>query len=320
MLRHPLRLLAAAGCVLGLAAPPASLPSRQIRVPVWLESKADDASAGRAPLLAMKDLRATLEGAPSRVMDVKGPGNDLLLLVVLDVVGDLSLVEPAKDALIAEIDKLPPNTYVGLLRAQDGLKVLVDPTADRRTVTAAIEGLPVSGKAGLLETVETITRIGDSILNKTAVRVAVLYITDSDIANYREDYTNPVINSSDTHDLSRRFPEALIQEKFSKLDAVMAARQTPLFVLHLHYRGDRLNEAYQNGLKQTVDRIGGASIFCRSSAEIPESVHHMLELVGSQYSVTLAVPERKANHVQVQLEDGDHRSLNYRTRFFLKAR
>jgi hypothetical protein len=296
-----------------LAAPPVNLPSRQIRVPVWVESRSGEP-------LAVKDLQATLEGAPSRVLDVKGPGNDLMLLVVLDLVGDLFLVEPAKDAFIAEINKLPSNTYVGLLRAQDGLKVLVDPTADRAAVSTAVENLPVSGKAGLLETVETIAQIGDNILSKTAVRVAVLYVTDSDIANYREDYTNPVINSSDAHDLSRRFPEALIQEKISKLEGALAARQTPLFIAHLRYRGDRLNEAYQNGLKQIADRTGGASLVCRSSAEIPESIQHIVELISSQYSVTLAVPDRKGTNVQVQLEDGSHRTLSYRTRFSLKTR
>ncbi len=309
-----MRWMAAAGCCLALlAAPPAKMPARQIRVPVWVDAKAADPLDG-------KDLHAKLGGADSRVLDVKGPSDFLMLLVVLDVVGDLSRVEPAKDALVAGISKLPPKVYVGVLRAQDGLKVLVDPTADRGAVTEAIQNLPVSGKAGLLETVETAEQLGDSILTKTAVRVAVLYVTDSEIENYREDYTNPVINSSDTHDLSRRFPETLIQEKFSKLNTVLAARQTPLFILHLRYRNDRLGEAYQNGLKQAADLTGGSATFCRSSGEIPEAMQQMLELISSHYSVTLAVPERRMRRVQVQLEAGDKHTLTYRTLFFLKGR
>ena len=43
-------------------------------------------------------------------------------------------------------------------------------------------------------------------MRKSPVRVSVLYITDGSIYSYREDYTNPVINESDPHDLSRRFP------------------------------------------------------------------------------------------------------------------
>ena len=42
-------------------------------------------------------------------------------------------------------------------------------------------------------------------MRKSPVRVSVLYITDRNIYNYREDYTNPVINGSDPHDLSRVF-------------------------------------------------------------------------------------------------------------------
>ena len=51
------------------------------------------------------------------------------------------------------------------------------------------------------------------MVRKTYVRSAVLYITDSNIYNYREDYTNPVINYSDRGDLSRRFPEGLVREQ-----------------------------------------------------------------------------------------------------------
>lgn len=317
MRRVKLRWLGVAGCLAGLLAapPPPKASVRQLRVPVWAEAK-----SASEQTLVLKDLRAKLGGADTRVVALRGPQDDLMILVVLDMVGDLSYVGPARDALIAELEKLPPTTYVGLMRAQDGLKVLVDPTVDRAAATEAIRNLSISGKAGFLETVETAARVGDTILTKTPVRVAVLYLTDSEIENYREDYTNPVINSSDSHDLSRRFPEVLIQEKFSKLTAAMASWQTPLFVVHLRYRSDRLGQAYQNGLKQIADLTGGASTICRSSAEIPEAVQRMFGLISSQYSVTLAVPERKFKNVQVQLEAEDQRPLNYRTRFFLKAR
>ena len=74
----------------------------------------------------------------------------------------------------------------------------------------------MSGKAGLLTTVDVIGRIADSMLKKSPVRVAILYITDGDVRNYREDFTNPVINSSDFNDMSRRFPETLVQEKIAR--------------------------------------------------------------------------------------------------------
>jgi hypothetical protein len=195
---------------------------RQIRVPVWPD----------APLKVL-DLRATIDGSAARVLSLKSPDDDLMLLIVLDLAGDASSVEPAKEALLNEIRKLPPRTVVGLLRAQDRLRVLADPTADHESLAQAIKALPVSGKAGLLDTIETAGHIGDSILAKTTVRVALLYVSDSDVANYREDFTNPVINSSDSHDLSRRFPETLVQEKISQIAGALAGQQTPFFLVHL---------------------------------------------------------------------------------------
>ena len=298
------------------AAPPKST-SRTVKVAVWADAAEGASPAGH---LAAKDLTATLAGAESRVVDVKGPGEDLMLVAVLDLAGDLSLAEAAKDALAADLGKLPPRATVAVMRAQDGAKVLADPGADRAAAVSAVRDLPVSGKAGLLDTVETVTRLADSILAKTSVRMAVLYVTDSDPENYREDFTNPVINSSDTHDLSRRFPEALIQDKISKVAAVLAERQAPLFVVHLRYRGDRLGEAYQNGLKQLAEVTGGSAIFCRSSEEIADAIHRALGLITSSYSVAVAVPDLRSKSFDLHLDAGGKFSLTYRTRFVLKER
>ena len=295
------------------AAPPGKPASRTIRVPVWADSR------NGAPFTA-KDMSATLDGHATRVLAVESPNDGLMLLAVLDLAGDLSLAEPAKEDVAAEIEKLPPRVFVAVMRAQDGPKVLADPGVDRAPALASIRDLPVSGKAGLLDTVETVTRLADSILVKSAVRVAVLYLTDSDVENYREDFTNPVINSSDTHDLSRRFPEALIQDKISKLMSVLDTRQAPLFIVHLRFRGDRLGEAYQNGLKQLAEVTGGSAIFCRSSEEIADAIHRSLATITASYSVTLALPERPLKNVQVQLDAGENWTLGYRARFVLKER
>jgi hypothetical protein len=293
-----------------VAAPPPKAPARQIKVPVWVNG-----SGAVKPA----DLSASLEGAKSRVLDVKGPDDDLLLLLVLDLASEFALAEPAKQALISAVEALPEHAFVGLLRAQDGLHVLVDPTGDRAEVANAIRDLPVSGKAGLLGTVEPMQSLADSVLAKSDVRVAVLYVTDSEVENYREDFTNPVINQSDSRDLSRRFPDALIRERMSKLEAALQDRQAPLFMVHLRYRSDRLNEAYQSGLKGLAEATAGTAVFCRSSAEIGEAVRQVFGLIASHYSVTLAVPARARKSVQVQLQ-ADGSNLNYRTRFVLKER
>lgn len=292
--------------LLVLVAPP-STGVRTIHVPFWI-------TAGGGEGLKAADLNAKLEGRPVAVRSLLGPDDPLLLLIVSDMVGDMSGVAPAKEALSAAVRKLPASVYAGLLRAQDGLSVVVDPSTDREAIPAAIDAMTITGNAGLLNTVETVTRIADGILRKSVVRVAVLYVTDSNIRNYREDYTNPVINYSDPHDMSRRFPGELIREKISKLDASLARLEAPLFILHLDYRSDTLNEAYQVGLKQLASATGGTSTFCRSNAEIPGAVAEMFRTILSHYRVDLQIPERTPKIAKVELVS-EGRSLNYRTEF-----
>ena len=296
-----------------LAAPPTTRRA-QFKIAVWVKTKTGEAGA-----LTAKDFTATLQGSAARVLAVSRPGEALMTLLVLDLTEGLTRSDIAKEALLAEIQEMPDSAYVGLMRAQDGLKVVLDPTKDRAAAAEAIRALPVSGKAGLLDTVEMAEGIADAILTKTALRLAVFYVTDSSIENYREDFINPVINTSDTHDLSRRFPEQLVQERIARLEKNLARRQTPLFIVHLIYRSDRLNEAYQNGLKQLAETTAGTSLFCRSNAEIPEAIKKTFETIASHYSVCLELSNRAIESTEVQLaiagnESGD-RSLIYRTRF-----
>jgi hypothetical protein len=255
---------------------------------------------------------------------MKTPADEQIVLIVLDLTGDLSLVDAAKEGLLSAIRKLPSTTWVGLLRAQDGLKVLADPTADREAVADAIQSLPVSGRPGLLETVEPAGRIADYMAQKSSVRLAVLYVTDGEVENYREDFANPVINSSDPHDLSRKFPEVLIQEKISKLQGILSSQQTPLFIVHLRYLTQPLNEAYQNGLKQLAESTAGVSAFCRSSAEIPEAIQKAFDTISAQYTLTLALPEKRPPGIQIRLcavdAQGGDPVLSYRSRLLLKEK
>lgn len=310
-------------CTLGASAVLEASPAKERRgsfkVPLWVEPKAEEQDLDLGP----EDLNARVQGRPARVLSVSRPGDNLMALVVFDLTGDLELGDKAKEALIGQIQQLPERSYVGLLRSQDGLKVLLDPTKDRAAVASAVREVPVSGKAALLESVETMEGIADTILSKASIRVAVFYVTDSDVGNYREDFTNPVINWSDSHDLSRRFPEQLIHEKIAKMEARLAGSQAPLFIVHLNYRSDRLNEAYQNGLKRLAEVTGGSALFCRSIAEIPDATGKIFATIDSHYSVSLEMPERAGKSVEVQLElatsaGGDERNLSYRTHFVFK--
>lgn len=265
-------------------------------------------------------IQAHLNGAPTKVLEVRKPGDDLIILLAIDLTESLSLADPAKEALIEQLSKLPPKTLVAVMRAQDGLTVLLDPSSDAEQLADAVRKVPVSGKAGFLETVEQLSEIGDSILTKTRVRTASFFITDSDISNYREDFTNPVINSSDSSDLSRRFPEGLVQDKITRLNSRISSRQTPLFVVHLDYRSDRLNEAYQNGIKKLAETTGGMSAFCRSIADIPTNIRDMFGRIYSHYSLTLELPPKakKALAVTLTVEGAGQSTLMYRPQIVVK--
>jgi hypothetical protein len=296
-----------------VAAPP---PARSaiLRLPAWfsLDNKSTGEKGQGKP-----GLSAVLDGEEARVISVKGPGEDLMLLIVLDLTGDLSLVEPARRALAGEIEKLPTCAWVALLKSQDGLQVVADPTPDRAAITSLVESLPATGRPGLLDTVEAAARLGDGILTRSQVRLAALYVTDSDVRGYREDFTNPVINSSDSHDLSRRFPEVLVREKISKLDEKLAARQTPIFIVHLDYRSDPLNEAYQIGLKQLAETTGGTGTFARSVADIPGNLHAAFASISTHSSVALEMPKnvRRAFQVRLSMAGDESGAVNHRTRF-----
>lgn len=297
--RHLLALLPASALARSAAS---NAPATIRRVTAWCASE------------TLQTVDAKVEGKSTRVLRVKRPADDLLLLVLLDVTGDLTLVDPARQALVSEIAKLPSSAWIGVLRCQDGLRVLTDPTADRDASTSAIQNAQVSGRAGLLETIEPAAALAQSLLKKAPVRLAILYVTDSNIFNYREDYTNPVINMSDQRDLSRRFPEALIREKTAKLTASLAATDTPIFIAHLAFLRDRLNEAYQTGLTQMAEATGGQALFCRSQTDIAGTIAQVVDRIRSMWAVDVEVPGGAPRNFTVHLS-APGADLQHRTRF-----
>jgi hypothetical protein len=292
---------------------PGQAQTARISIPAWAEGN----NCARDP-----KFEATLDGKPVPVTAQLGPTSDQIILVVFDLTADLTLIEAAKQAVISEISKLPQNAWVGLLRDQDGLHVLADPAANRQPLIDAIQSLSNSGEPGLLETVQSAMALADALLRKSPVRVSVLYITDSNIYSYREDYSNPVINGSDPHDLSRVFPGALVQEKISKLLSDVSSLQAPLFVVHINYHHDQLNTIYQNGLETLAEATGGKLDLCRSVAEIPEDMSEMFARIASAWRLTLEVPAKIHSSSQFRVSapcsEGELR-LSWRTHFHLKG-
>lgn len=266
-----------------------------VLVPAWI------ANGSGAPLNP-KDFEAKFVATSSTVIAIRGNSTPLLLFVAIDFSDSLILTEAAKTALVQSISQANPGTYVALLRIPEQPMVLLDPSLDRDAFAETLATLPMSGRAGFFEMVDVIARVTDPLMRQNPVRAAVLYLTDSEIHNYRQDYTNPVINAADSRDLSRRFPDALIREKVSTLTNELLRTSTPVFVVHLNYRNDTLNEAYQTGIKRLAQATGGRSVFCRSIAEIPVAIGDMVNAIQAMDIVEVAVPESVTGMVSLTLE------------------
>lgn len=281
---------------------------REIKVAV----SAVNPSGGYRDDLKPAGFEVHLGGQPAAVTSVVAPEGDLVLLVVMDVIGDLGRIDTARQALVNEIEKLGGRQYVSVLQAQDGLQVVQDPTRDRERLRESILSLPVASNPGLMGAVEQASAIGDSMLSKSDVRVAVLFITDGSIYRYRGDYTSPVINPSDRSDLSRRFRDRLIQEKISAVLSSLNTSVTPLFFLHLESRADPLNAVYENGIQQFAQATAGEAIFCRSLAEIPTQMAQLLDRVRNLYMLSVRTTLPLGRRLELEIKHPGSPALLHR--------
>ncbi len=289
-----------------LAGEPRPTEPDRIRVPFWIAS-GESLEAGA--------LTATIGGRPASIARLQTPDDDLMILLVLDLTEDLNEIDMARGGLVRAISEAPVNAHIGVMQAQNGLRVLGDPTDDRDAAIEAVNNLSISGTPALLETIEPVSALADSLIEDTGVRIAIFYVTDSEIDEYREDFTNPVVNRSDEGDMSRRFPEALVRDRISRLDAKLSASQAPIFVVHLNYETGRTDVAYQNGILQMTTRTGGDAVFCRSNAEISGAIEAMMRRVVNHYSLDLRLPQQADDTVEIQLESSAAEILGYRTRY-----
>lgn len=284
-----------------------------VSIPAWIG--ADNCSSSL-------NLEATLNGKPAPITGQLGPNSDQIILIVFDLSSDYSRAAAAKEAVISEISKLPSNVWVGMLRTEDGLHVLADPTAKRKPVISEIHSLTTSSETGFLGTVQSALSLADAMVRASPVRVSVLYITDGSIYGYREDYTNPVINASDPHDLSRRFPGALIEAKISSLAHHIESLQAPLFVIHLKYRQDQFDQVYQSGIDNLVKITGGEAAFCHSVAEVPDTTDTIFARILKSWRLNLVVPPKLHKTLQIRLTarcHGGNVQLSYRPYLYWKG-
>lgn len=269
-----------------------------LKIPVWIQ---DD--NGQYWLEGNRQVfKVFIDEKEAPLKSFQSARSSMMVLVVFDTVADLARVNQARSKLVEAIKNLRQNYWVGLMRAQDGLSVIQEPTPDRNLLAEKIKSIQISGKAGLMDTLEPVSRLATSMTQKANVRVVVLYVTDSGVANYRADYLNPVVNSSDSGDLSRRFSDRAIQERVSRVTESLNRFTVPIFILHLEYRTDSLNLAYQSGLERIASASGGLALFSRTNDDIASSLESILKRMQSSYFLGVEYPETKRGGHKLRIE------------------
>jgi hypothetical protein len=259
------------------------------------------------------------------VSGLQNQENPALLFIALDTVGDIAKVDQARSALKREVETLGSQYWVGLLSAQERLEVLQDPTPDRGLLDQKLDIFSQIGKAGLLECYQKVAEFSNGILQQTQARVGVIFVTDSDIGNYQQDYLNPPVNYSDSRDLSRRFGGRALQEKISKMTLTMARYHAPIFIVHIDPARDPLNRAYQNGLKQLAEASGGQLFLSKTAIDIPTMIQEAFRWARSFYVLNFQVPPSRKDTLKIRVslaENSGGRAtdsrLTYASRILLK--
>lgn len=286
----------------------AAAGTSELRVPLWV---ADPGGAPQADLKA-EQIQAWINGDRVAVQDLQNPSEPLILMLVMDTVGDLSRIDAARSAIARHVESMDPQWRVALLQAQDGLRVVEDPTSDHAKLLASLSALPVSGTPGLLDAVAPAASIAQSVLAHSDVRVAVLFVTDGSITQYRGDYSAAVVNPSDRGDLSRRFRDRVVQERVTSLIASLRVFSAPLFFVHLQERNGNLDVAYQNGIQRFAEATAGEAYFVRAISDVESAIDRALGRIGSHYSVRLSAPLSEATPLDIRLEAPEAPQLKYR--------
>jgi hypothetical protein len=267
-----------------------------LKIPVWVRNGNGFEAGWR-----LEDFHLSDGKAPLPLVSLQRPEAPTLLFIAFDTVGEVSAITEMHTALKAELKKLGPQYRVGLLSAHEIFKVIQDPTADFSMLEQKIDTLTQNGKAGLLDNIQTVSEFSSQILHKTQVRVAVLFITDSDIGNYRTNYLNPTVNYSDNRDLSRRFPGRALQEKISRMTLTLARTQIPIFILHIDPGQDPLNKIYQDGLKQIAETLGGQLFLSKTVNDVPLMVQSAFAWIRSFYLLGFQATKGKNEQLKIQI-------------------
>jgi len=109
-------------------------------MPFWVQNS----PYGGNPL-PLDDFSPEVRGHRLKPEFVLGPTSGLFLLLALDLSGDIATATAAKDAVAAEVDKMPSHVYVSVFTCQDELKAPLEPTTDRARVLKTLQSVESIG-------------------------------------------------------------------------------------------------------------------------------------------------------------------------------
>lgn len=265
-----------------------------LKTPVWADAPPSD-------------LDVEINGQLAAPVAVSDSDSHLILLLVLDAVSRPDRVDAAREAVISKLTELGRKVHAGVLSAQDGLSVVQPPIRSRKRLREKLESVAVRGVPGLLDVVGQVSRLADETLGAADIRLAVLFLTDGQIEDYRGDYTLPVVNPSDSRDLSRRFRGQLIRERIRSVAGSLESSQAPIFFLHLVRRYDDLNEVYQNGISEFARMTGGLALFARAVQDVPVMVEQLLDEIAAHVVLSLEVACDGPLRLEVMADDAGAR-------------
>lgn len=159
--------------------------SFRAKIPVF----ATDADATPVEPHQAEDFRLTQDGRPVSVTEFLEADSPLLLILALDTTGDRTYIDAVRESLTEFTRTLPANIQIMVLTINDGVKPVQNNTADKELLAAAIADYAITGRPGFLENVATVAANANKIFMRHPLRVATLFITDSDIYNYRRRYS-----------------------------------------------------------------------------------------------------------------------------------
>ncbi len=266
------------------------------KIPVWVRQGTQFIQD-----LGSDSFQITLGKKTLKNFQLESPSSPTLLFIAFDTVGDVAPLMQVRETLSRELAQLPSNYRIGLLSAHENFGVIQDPTEDRELLRKKIDEMALVGKAGLLDTIQPLMEFSSQLLRKTNVRVAILLITDSDIGNYRTNYLNPVVNYSDTRDLSRRFPGRALQEKIARMTSSLSAYPVPCLIVHIDPGSDPLNKIYQDGLRQLAETLGGQLLLSKTASDIPIMLREALEWIKGFYILSFDGAEEKRGLVKIRI-------------------